>query len=264
MDMDAFSEDEQLTQEILVPLLAQLLERVLIANKHNVVRRGGNAHIPPAIQSFYAYTMPKISILDYMLRIVQFAACSPSCLILAMVYIERLVARTPFLVITRYTVHRICVTAMLLAVKFVEDLHYDNEYWARIAGISLEEINCLEADFLNLLDWNLNVRSEVYNRYLHGLVSTAAAPVELGESPASAIQNAVPSVPVRRRASLAGSVAPMPSRRKSIGILVPSVNPPVMRRGSVGEVKAAAPAMRRRSFIGDLAVARATSSVTCF
>eukprot|EP00281_Chroomonas_sp_CCMP1168_P009059 CAMPEP_0206273900 /NCGR_PEP_ID=MMETSP0047_2-20121206/34862_1 /ASSEMBLY_ACC=CAM_ASM_000192 /TAXON_ID=195065 /ORGANISM="Chroomonas mesostigmatica_cf, Strain CCMP1168" /LENGTH=172 /DNA_ID=CAMNT_0053703067 /DNA_START=42 /DNA_END=557 /DNA_ORIENTATION=- len=54
----------------------------------------------------------------------------------------------------------------MAAAKFFDDEYYSNRHWAKIGGISLEELNSLELDFLFLLTFQLNVKVEDYKAFL--------------------------------------------------------------------------------------------------
>lgn len=52
---------------------------------------------------------------------------------LALVYIDRLIARN-HLALTSLNVHRIIITAVMLAAKFFDDQYYNNAYYAKVRG----------------------------------------------------------------------------------------------------------------------------------
>jgi hypothetical protein len=54
---------------------------------------------------------------------------------------------------------------MLLAIKYNEDDYYSNEFYAKVGGISLGEINVLEAECCKILDFRLFVEDEMFNKY---------------------------------------------------------------------------------------------------
>ena len=60
---------------------------------------------------------------------------------------------------------------MLLAVKFQDDLHLNNEDFAKVGGVSLDELNVLELEMLGVLQFDLTVDDQVFFTYLHFLVS---------------------------------------------------------------------------------------------
>eukprot|EP01022_Parablepharisma_sp_SALTPOND_P001187 TRINITY_DN105776_c0_g1_i1.p3 TRINITY_DN105776_c0_g1~~TRINITY_DN105776_c0_g1_i1.p3 ORF type:complete len:108 (-),score=17.03 TRINITY_DN105776_c0_g1_i1:101-424(-) len=69
---------------------------------------------------------------------------------------------------------------MLLAIKYNEDQYFDNKYYARVGGVSLEELNFLEREILSLLDYELYVDPNIYKKYLNEiLVNSMDQPVVL-------------------------------------------------------------------------------------
>ena len=57
------------------------------------------------------------------------------------------------------------LTAILSAIKYNEDDFYSNTYYAKVGGISLQEINNLESEFLSLINFNLWIDLEIYTKY---------------------------------------------------------------------------------------------------
>lgn len=58
------------------------------------------------------------------------------------------------------------MTAIVLAIKYHDDEYYKNEFYAKIAGISLKEMNDLEKKFLELTNFRLFVNLETFSLYL--------------------------------------------------------------------------------------------------
>lgn len=88
------------------------------------------------ISIFYSSSRQPFTLDRYVMRIVTFANCSRSVFIIALVYIDRLKRSDPRLAISELNVHRILITAILLAMKFVEDEIYPNSYLAKVGGIA--------------------------------------------------------------------------------------------------------------------------------
>jgi hypothetical protein len=53
----------------------------------------------------------------------------------------------------------------MLAAKFFDDQYYNNAYYAQIGGVSTEEINSLEVEFLFMINFSLHVSREIYDQY---------------------------------------------------------------------------------------------------
>jgi len=60
---------------------------------------------------------------------------------------------------------RLLLTSVLVAIKYNEDDYYSNTYYAKIGGINLEEINKLEIAFLDMINWNLFIEHNFFNKY---------------------------------------------------------------------------------------------------
>ncbi len=70
------------------------------------------------------------------------------------------------------------LTAVLLAIKYHEDLYYDNAFYAAVGGVALAELNYLESQMLALLRFELFVAPAMYEKCLDEirLNSTMSAP----------------------------------------------------------------------------------------
>lgn len=147
-----------------VAVLAAVLERLVKSNAH--VPSGEN------VTKFHALKAPGISIEQYLERIHKYASCSTECFILALIYIDRLIQRNNF-ILSELNVHRVCVTAILLAAKFFDDAYYNNAYYAKVGGVLVSEMNGLEVEFLFRINFSLHVTPEVFVKYQEELISHA-------------------------------------------------------------------------------------------
>ncbi|KAH6789619.1 cyclin p4 [Perilla frutescens var. frutescens] len=143
----------------LINFLSSLLERVAESND-----------LQPSFQQqkisvFHGLTRPTISIHTYLDRIFKYANCSPSCYIVAYVYLDRFTQRHPSLPINSFNVHRLLITSVMLSAKFMDDMYYNNAYYAKVGGISTTEMNFLEVDFLFGLGFHLNVTPTTFHTY---------------------------------------------------------------------------------------------------
>eukprot|EP00979_Chaetoceros_neogracilis_P007515 scaffold1588_cov206-Chaetoceros_neogracile.AAC.3 len=147
-----------------VAVLAAVLERLV----------NSNAHVPNGehVTKFHALKAPAISIKQYLGRVHKYASCSTECFILALIYIDRLIQRNNF-ILSELNVHRVCITAVLLAAKFFDDAYYNNAYYAKVGGVLVSEMNGLEVEFLFRINFSLHVTPEVFVKYQDELISHA-------------------------------------------------------------------------------------------
>eukprot|EP00928_Gymnodinium_smaydae_P001573 TRINITY_DN10575_c0_g2_i2.p1 TRINITY_DN10575_c0_g2~~TRINITY_DN10575_c0_g2_i2.p1 ORF type:complete len:200 (-),score=47.78 TRINITY_DN10575_c0_g2_i2:325-924(-) len=128
---------------------------------------------------FHSKSVPGGTFLSYLSRLHRFFQCSDCCFISALVYIERLCKRHPDIIVNEYSFHRLMLTALVVASKFYDDLHYTNNYYAKVGGITMKELNMLEQTLLKLLDWDMHIPPEEYDQYcalLSGIPTGMATP----------------------------------------------------------------------------------------
>ncbi|KAJ0259212.1 Cyclin-U4-1 [Hirschfeldia incana] len=145
----------------LIVFLSSLLERVAESNDQS--RRVTTQS--QSVSVFHGLSRPTITIQSYLERIFKYANCSPSCFVVAYVYLDRFTQRQPSLPINSFNVHRLLITSVMVSAKFLDDLYYNNAYYAKVGGISTKEMNLLELDFLFGLGFDLNVKPNTFHAY---------------------------------------------------------------------------------------------------
>ncbi|RWR83547.1 cyclin-U4-1 [Cinnamomum micranthum f. kanehirae] len=113
-----------------IKLFSSLLHRV--AESNYWVMPVGNGRF----SVFDCITRPSISIQSYLEMIVRLADCSPSCYVVSYIYLDRFIKNQPWCPITFYNVHFLVLTSVMVSAKFMDDIHYNNCYYAQIGGVS--------------------------------------------------------------------------------------------------------------------------------
>ena len=54
---------------------------------------------------------------------------------------------------------------MVIAAKFHDDKFYSNNYYSRLGGVTLKEMNLLERQFLTEIKYDLFVPTHTYKKY---------------------------------------------------------------------------------------------------
>lgn len=121
---------------------------------------------------FHAQKAPLISLHRYLERVLSFAPCSNSCFIIALIYIDRIIQNSDF-ILNSLSVHRMLITSVMLATKFFDDETFNNLYYAKVGGLQVLEVNQLENKFLSLIKFSLTIRSDLFDRYHCELVKHA-------------------------------------------------------------------------------------------
>lgn len=127
-----------------------------------------------ALTRFNTLAPPSITVLKYLRFLRDKAKCSRACFIVALIYIDRLLEKNTQISITPNTVHKLFLTSILTASKFVTDLSYSNTTWASFGGVRTEEMNILEREFLFLLQFSLVISKDEYEKYDKELNSKSA------------------------------------------------------------------------------------------
>ena len=111
---------------------------------------------------FTGKSIPNISLYDYIIRILNYTEIEENTIISSLIYIDMFDKQKQ---ITKFNVHRILFCSILISLKYNEDIIYKNEYYAQVAGISLNELNTIEYEFISLLNFNLYIDYNLFNDY---------------------------------------------------------------------------------------------------
>eukprot|EP00762_Andalucia_godoyi_P006913 ANDGO_08289.mRNA.1 Cyclin-U4-1 len=159
--------NDPLSFAVIVPVLACILERMVVRNKHSEL---------DCVTLFHSNCQPSISVRQYLDRIVGHSGCSPECLVLALMYLDRISTHNQKLVISGLSVHRLLITAVMTAAKFFDDAYYNNAHYALIGGVSAAEMNAMELEFLYMVDFSLSFTPEEFEQYRHEVLMHAVVP----------------------------------------------------------------------------------------
>ncbi|XP_072984759.1 cyclin-P3-1-like [Typha latifolia] len=141
-------------------LLSSFLERAVQMSENLLDSR----KITESITVFHGLRAPNLSIQRYIERIFKYSKCSPSCFVLALIYMDRFIQQ-PDIYITSLNVHRLLITSVVLAAKFIDDAFFNNAYYAKVGGVSIGEMNRLELNFLFCIDFRLQVNIGTFGKY---------------------------------------------------------------------------------------------------
>ncbi|KAL8171720.1 hypothetical protein V2J09_023524 [Rumex salicifolius] len=158
-----------------VSILATNLEKSIKKNEKLV--KSSKKRNSLRITAFHGIKPPSLSVVQYLERISKYARCSPSCFVIAFIYIERYIQHKGCL-ITSFNVHRLLITAVMMAAKFIDDVSFNNAYFGKVGGLSTAEMNKLEMELLFSLDFRLHVKLETFDQYCLQLEKESSAKIE--------------------------------------------------------------------------------------
>ena len=121
--------------------------------------------------SFFDDEKPDISIKDYLNRINCYCKPEESTFIISLIIIDRLCCESK-IILNDFNIHRILFSSVLISIKFNEDKSFDHKYYSSVAGISMLELKVLEMDFLKLINYNVFISKEIFEKYCYYLNET--------------------------------------------------------------------------------------------
>ncbi len=160
--IDSFDEIDEKEEEISLKMIKIINSISNILNefmKKNQVNKKEN-------DIFEINTIPNISLLDYLKRIIEYSNCEENTLISALIYIDRI---SKIKNITKFNVYKLIFTSILISLKYNEDEIYDNIYYSTIAGVSIQELNKMEYEFVLLLNFNFYINDMIFYQYKSAL-----------------------------------------------------------------------------------------------
>ena len=99
-------------------------------------------------------------------RIKKYSQIEKSTLIIILIYADRM-CTTSGIILNPHNIHRIILGCLLLAIKYNEDVYFTNEHYAKVGGVSIQELNSLEYFSIQLLNFNLYISEDIYQKYLN-------------------------------------------------------------------------------------------------
>lgn len=164
-DLYSYSYQEDSNTPLVINVLASLIERSM-ARTERIVKNCSSA-LSKAISTniFDCREIPDMTIESYLERIFKYTRAGPSVYVVAYVYIDRFCQNNPGFRINTRNVHRLLITTIMVASKYVEDMNYRNSYFARVGGLTTKELNELELEFLFLMGFKLHVNVSIFESY---------------------------------------------------------------------------------------------------
>ena len=147
-----------------IEIISDLLNNICEENKDK------SEIINKNIIPFMTKNIPSMSIKDYLLRLSQFTKMSESTIIIILIYIDRISNINNFR-LTYKNIYKLILSAMVVAIKYNEDLFYSSAIYAKLGGLSVSELNYLEFQFLILIKFSLFIENDLYDKYKNNLLS---------------------------------------------------------------------------------------------
>ncbi|EOX96335.1 hypothetical protein QUC31_005516 [Theobroma cacao] len=164
-DLYCYSYQNDANTPLVISVLASLIERTMTRNERIAKNCKWSLTKDYRSRVFDCHETPDMTIQSYLERIFRYTKAGPSVYVVAYVYIDRFCQANPGFRINARNVHRLLITTIMVASKYVEDMNYRNSYFARVGGLTTNELNNLELEFLFLMGFKLHVNVSVFESY---------------------------------------------------------------------------------------------------
>ncbi|EAN83155.1 hypothetical protein C3747_11g82 [Trypanosoma cruzi] len=108
---------------------------------------------------------PQVSFHDFVHRTAEYTFISPSSLLGAIIYLDRLCLRHPNLIITEKNILRLFLTSVRVASKTLELRSINNRHFAEVFGLDTKSLNLLEEAFIKRLVFDFFLSPEEFGDY---------------------------------------------------------------------------------------------------
>lgn len=109
---------------------------------------------------FFSKTAPGVSLVEYLLRLHKFCPMPTAIYLATSHYINKLVIVEEIVPVTPRSVHRLALAGLRVAMKALEDLSYPHHRFAKVGGVTEDELRKLEIGFCFLTDFDLVVDTD--------------------------------------------------------------------------------------------------------
>ena len=166
-ELDFLLDKYQPEFEQVVPSLCNALNAVIVS--HTLAsRRKSVMSEESRFTSYDTSTVPDIQLESYIWRICDYTYISPTSLLMACIYIDRLILEG--LILSHLNVFKLFFTSVRVASKVHELRSLSNKNFAVVGGISTEQMNQLETLFMRDFKWRLWVGHDVFVQYCQRFV----------------------------------------------------------------------------------------------
>ena len=155
------------SQDVFTPSLKSHIIRAIVNNLKEIMEENkqmGNDVLNLKDNIFYLDQIPDISLENYIYHLIKYTDMSISSLILAVIYIDQFCEKFGY-VLSMHNIYRILLIFVYISIKLNEDIFVKSDYYAKISGVSVKDLNMLEYQMCVAMNFDFYVKSEYYQQY---------------------------------------------------------------------------------------------------
>ena len=155
------------SQDVFTPSLKSHIISAIVNNLNEIMEENKqmkNDFLCLKDNLFYLEQIPDISLENYIYHLIKYTGMSISSLILAVIYIDQFCEKYGY-ALSMHSIFRILLIFVYISIKVNEDIVIKSEYYAKISGVSVKDLNILEYQMCVAMNFDFFVKSDYYEQY---------------------------------------------------------------------------------------------------
>ena len=122
------------------------------------------------MEIFNTNKKPSVPVKKFLERVVKYCQPEPSTFIISLIYLDNILLNTKTK-LTYMNSYKLFYTCFVLSMKFNEDRHNSNKFYAKVCGVNINDFLLMEYRALKYLDFSLFIQAETYELYYNNIYS---------------------------------------------------------------------------------------------
>ena len=122
------------------------------------------------MEIFNTNKKPSVPVKKFLERVVKYCQPEPSTFITSLIYLDNILLKTKTK-LTCMNSYKLFYACFVLSMKFNEDRHNSNKFYAKVCGVNINDFLLMEYLALKYLDFSLFIQTETYELYYNNIYS---------------------------------------------------------------------------------------------
>ena len=122
------------------------------------------------MEIFNTNKKPSVPVKKFLERVVKYCQPEPSTFITSLIYLDNILLKTKTK-LNCMNSYKLFYTCFVLSMKFNEDRHNSNKFYAKVCGVNINDFLLMEYRALKYLDFSLFIQAETYELYYNNIYS---------------------------------------------------------------------------------------------
>ena len=122
------------------------------------------------MEIFNTNKKPSVPVKKFLERVVKYCQPEPSTFITSLIYLDNILLKTKTK-LNCMNSYKLFYTCFVLSMKFNEDRHNSNKFYAKVCGVNINDLLLIEYRALKYLDFSLFIQAETYELYYNNIYS---------------------------------------------------------------------------------------------